>query len=328
MRWTAALPLPDSPVPLQLRVDEHPRGGFGYAVHPGPEGVPAWVHHATPALRFGSAGSLPAAIALAEHAGREVAAGARAVRSVERRLLVPRPVPADADPQSAELIAAAAPREMVLDLYELCAGLRVLADLDGQDDPYLYNPPAGGHWRQGENGPEPGAVSAMLGEDHVLAATRPGEPANTAAVDSPAYRRHLAAHAGVAVPRAGAQRQGLSPGDGGIWAVCGVTESRWRGTSVSRCSPRRRSALQQHGSTDLNGADRRRHRREAGGLGGGFQGLLSGLLVGPAGRPGGCAGLRPCGRLVPQEDRRCPATRWGERPPTDPAAAEQAAADT
>ncbi|MFE7526138.1 hypothetical protein ACFU7Y_10480 [Kitasatospora sp. NPDC057542] len=54
------------------------------------------------------------------------------MRSVDRRLLIPRPVPADADPQLAELIAAAAPREMVLDLYELCAGLRALADLDGQ----------------------------------------------------------------------------------------------------------------------------------------------------------------------------------------------------
>ncbi|WP_457033733.1 hypothetical protein [Kitasatospora sp. P5_F3] len=42
---------------------------------------------------------------------------------------------------------------------------------------------------------EPGTVSAMLGEDHVLAATRPGEEANTAPVDFPAYRRHLAGHA-------------------------------------------------------------------------------------------------------------------------------------
>lgn len=137
-------------------------------------------------------------MALAEHAGREVAAGARTVRSVERRLLIPRPVPADANPRPAELIAAAAPREMVLDLYEVCAGLRALADLDDQDKPYLYNPPAGGHWRRGERGPEPGTVSAMLGEDHVLAATRPGEPANTAPVASPAYRRHLAAH-GIAI---------------------------------------------------------------------------------------------------------------------------------
>ncbi|MFJ9448630.1 hypothetical protein ACIRRH_43615 [Kitasatospora sp. NPDC101235] len=38
----------------------------------------------------------------------------------------------------------------------------------------------------------------MLGKDHVLAATRCGEPANTAPVDSPAYRRHLAAH-GIAI---------------------------------------------------------------------------------------------------------------------------------
>ncbi|MFE4512681.1 hypothetical protein ACFRMQ_00580 [Kitasatospora sp. NPDC056783] len=193
-RWTAAMPLLDSPAPLQLRVEQRRHGGFGYAVHPGPEGVPAWVHHATPALRFASTDSLPAAMLLAEHAGREVAAGARTVRSFDRRLLIPRPVPADADPQPAELIAAAAPREMVLDLYELCAGLRALADLDRQDEPYLYNPPADGHWRQGPDGPEPGTVSAMLGEDHVLAATRPGEPANTAAVDTPAYRRHLAAH--------------------------------------------------------------------------------------------------------------------------------------
>lgn len=84
---------------------------------------------------------------------------------------------------------------MVLDLYEVVAGLRALADLDRQSEPYLYNPPAGGHWRQGEEYPEPGTVSAMLGEDHVLAATRPGEDANTASVDSPAYRRHLAGHA-------------------------------------------------------------------------------------------------------------------------------------
>ncbi|MER5638101.1 hypothetical protein ABT095_14230 [Kitasatospora sp. NPDC002227] len=194
-RWIAAKPLPDSPVPLQLRVNQRSDGNFGYAVHPGPDGVPEWVHHATPALRFGSADSLPAAMALAEQAGREVAAGARSVRSFDRRLLIPRPVPADADPQVAELIAATGPGEMVLDLYELTAGLRALAGLDGQSEPYLYNPPADGHWRQGETWPEAGTVSALLGEDHVLAATRPGEDANTAPVDSPAYRRHLAGQA-------------------------------------------------------------------------------------------------------------------------------------
>ncbi|MFJ5122408.1 hypothetical protein [Kitasatospora sp. NPDC088548] len=194
-RWSAVKPLPDSPVPLQLRVDQHERGGFKYAVHPGPAGVPAWVHHAVPPLRFGSAGSLPAAMALAEQAGREVAAGARTVRSCDRRLLVPRPVPADADPQVAELVAAADPEGRVLDLYELTAGLRALADLERDGDPWLYHPPAGGHWRRGERWPEAGTVSAMLGDDCVLAATRPGEEANTAPVDFPAYRRHLAAHA-------------------------------------------------------------------------------------------------------------------------------------
>ncbi len=95
----------------------------------------------------------------------------------------------------AELITATGTSEMVLDLYELTAGLRALAGLDAQNEPYLYNPPADGHWRQGETWPEPGTVSAMLGEDHVLAATRPGKDANTAPVDSPAYRRHLADHA-------------------------------------------------------------------------------------------------------------------------------------
>ncbi len=194
-RWIASKPLPDSPVPLQLRVNQRGDRNFGYAVHPGPAGVPEWVHHATPALRFGSADSLPAAMALAEQAGREVAAGARTVRSFDRRLLIPRPVPAGANPQLAELIAATGSGEMVLDLYELMAGLRALADLDRQSEPYLYNAPADGHWRQGETWPEPGTVSAMLGEDHVLAATRPGEEANAAPVDSPAYRRHLAGHA-------------------------------------------------------------------------------------------------------------------------------------
>ncbi|MFJ8390564.1 hypothetical protein ACIQ9Q_39945 [Streptomyces sp. NPDC094438] len=102
-RWTARLPLLDGPVPLQLRVDQHAiGGGFGYSVNPGPEGVPPEIHHATPQMRFSTAPSLPAALALAEHAGGEVAAGARWARSSDRRLLIPRPVPADADPQPAD----------------------------------------------------------------------------------------------------------------------------------------------------------------------------------------------------------------------------------
>ncbi|MFB7673191.1 hypothetical protein ACFC26_17455 [Kitasatospora purpeofusca] len=36
-------------------------------------------------------------------------------------------------------------------------------------------------------------MHATLGEDHVLATTRSGETAHTAPVDSPDYRRHLAA---------------------------------------------------------------------------------------------------------------------------------------
>ncbi|MFJ8390563.1 hypothetical protein ACIQ9Q_39940 [Streptomyces sp. NPDC094438] len=103
-------------------------------------------------------------------------------------------MPADADPQPTELIAAAAPREDVLDLYEVVAGLRSLARYASGNDPYLYGSPDQGHWRPGEYGQEPATLSAMLGQDHILAATRTGEPANTAPLNTPVYRRHLATH--------------------------------------------------------------------------------------------------------------------------------------
>ncbi|MFE2094951.1 hypothetical protein [Streptomyces sp. NPDC059460] len=57
-----------------------------------------------------------------------------------------------------------------------------------------YGSPEQGHWRPGEYGDEPGTLSAMLGQDCVLAATRIGEQANTQPLNSPAYRRHMAAH--------------------------------------------------------------------------------------------------------------------------------------
>ncbi|MEY9839371.1 hypothetical protein [Streptacidiphilus sp. EB103A] len=195
-RWTAALALPDGPVPLQLRVDQHrPGDDFSYAVQPGPQGVPRWVHCATPELRFGRAPSLAAAMALAENAGTEIASGARHIRSADHRLLIPRPVPADAHPQVTELVAAAAPHERVMGLFELTGGLRTLARYDNPDDPHLYYPASHGHWHLGDDGREEAAsLTAVVGEDIVLAATRIGEVANTAAADSPDYRKHLAAH--------------------------------------------------------------------------------------------------------------------------------------
>jgi hypothetical protein len=189
-RWTARLLLADGPVPLQLRVDQHGDTGFGYSVRPGPEGVPPHIHHATRAMRHSSAPSFTAALALAEHAGGEVAAGARHARSSDRRLLIPRPVPRDAEPHLAGLITAAAPRDAVLDLYQVANSLRSLAEYSSTSP---WDSPAQGHW-QGEHGDEPGTLSAQIGDDYVLAATRIGEPANTLPLNSPAYRRHLAAH--------------------------------------------------------------------------------------------------------------------------------------
>jgi len=140
-------------------------------------------------MRFSSAPSFTAALALAEHAGGEVAAGARHARSSDRRLLISRPVPRDADPHLADLIAAAAPRDTVLDLYQVASSLCSLAEYWSTSS---WGSPAQGHWR-GEHGEESGTLSARIGNDFVLAATRIGEPANTAPVNSPAYRRHLAA---------------------------------------------------------------------------------------------------------------------------------------
>ncbi|WP_329431097.1 hypothetical protein OG339_48910 (plasmid) [Streptosporangium sp. NBC_01495] len=164
-----------------------------------PDGVPVWVHHAQPAIRFGTGPSLSAALVMAEHAAMEVAAGADKLRTAERRLLIPRPVAADADPTVTQLIAQAAPGGQVLDLFDLVASLRSFADdvlrsAGRSEPPMTYTGAAEGHTIGSDDNPELCSITAFIGQNAVLPGTRPGEAANTASVDSLAYRRHLAAH--------------------------------------------------------------------------------------------------------------------------------------
>jgi hypothetical protein len=189
-RWTARMEVPEGTLPLQLRVEQHnDAGGFRYEVRPGPDGVPTVVYEAMP-LRFSSAPSLPAALALAEHAGAEVAAGALQLRTRDRRLLIPRSAPqTGAAPHLADLITAAAPRGNVLGLYDVLANLGTHTRYRSAHTRYP-SPEQAGHRNTQE---EAVTLSAML-TDEELPATRFGEAANTTPVNSPAYRRHLAAH--------------------------------------------------------------------------------------------------------------------------------------
>ncbi|NJP82492.1 hypothetical protein HCK01_35300, partial [Streptomyces sp. AA8] len=199
--WTAAHRLPQTPVPLHLRVATSPhRSGVAYAISPGPEGVPAWVHEALPPLAFGTGPSLPAAMAMAEHAATEAAAGATVLRTADHPLLIPHPAPEE-DPQPAALIAQAALHGHILDLYTLVAGLRSPAQAELRGSDCTYTSPSTGHWPDADDG-VPATLSADIGADRHVPATRTGEEANTAPVDSPAFRRHLAQHQAAVTPLA------------------------------------------------------------------------------------------------------------------------------
>lgn len=198
-RWIATAPMPGGGVPLQLRVNLGGDGVHRYGIHPGPNGVPEWTHEAEPALRFGNASSLVAAQLMAEHAASDALAQAPRLRTADRRLLIPAAVPDDATPTIGEVISAVDTPEHVLDLYEVVARLRMISEWETRhpDDPQTYGPPADGHFVLNEDsewGPSLGTLTSAIADDSGLPATHPGEPANTSAVDSAEFRRHLARH--------------------------------------------------------------------------------------------------------------------------------------
>lgn len=198
-RWTASLPLPDGSIPLHLQVDLVGPGAYRYRVNPGPDGVPAHVHHANPALYFGTEYSLPAALLVAENAAQEAFAAAAHLRTSDRRLLLPDPVDPQACPALADLIMWADQPDDILDLYTLVGRLAAVADRERRiGTPATYAGPADGHWGRGRSGypeePEIRTLTADLSDDECLPSTHPGEQANSSPVDAPAFRRHLAAH--------------------------------------------------------------------------------------------------------------------------------------
>jgi len=161
-----------------------------------------YVRVASPELREGelvclwetqSAPSPAAAVLLAEHAAIEAGVGMRFTREErKRRLLLPRPASSTAEPTITDLILAAHQRH-VFDFTDLAGGLAYLRyrihDTTSAGE---------GHWLRQQVPDDPldyvhsltGYINAWCG----VPGTHPDEPGNTACVDTPAYRRHLAAH--------------------------------------------------------------------------------------------------------------------------------------
>jgi hypothetical protein len=187
-RRDAAIDLPGAVTDLWVRAEVDDRSGR-YQVGPGPREVPGYVRDHP--LRFGRTASLAGAVLLAEHAAAECVAGLAGLRTWgESRLFLPRPVAEDASPSLREVLVAARDDgdDRVVELLHVVA---TVAHLTNHDMP--FNGPAGGHFAGGtpDTGPELGTLTALEVDNWSLPWTRIGEAANTAAVDAPAYRRHL-----------------------------------------------------------------------------------------------------------------------------------------
>lgn len=187
-RRDAAVELPAAVTDLWVRAEVDARSGR-YQVGPGPREVPGYVRDYP--LRFGRTASLPGAVLLAEHAAAECVAGLATLRTWgESRLFLPRPVAADASPPLRGVLIAARDDgdDRVVDLLDVAATVGHLHDPE-----LTFTGPAAGHFTLGasDTGPELGTMTALLVDDRSLPWTRIGEAANTAAVDAPAYRRHL-----------------------------------------------------------------------------------------------------------------------------------------
>jgi hypothetical protein len=189
-RRDAAVELPAAATDLWVRAEVDSRSGR-YQVGPGPREVPSYVRDHP--LRFGRTASLAGAVLLAEHAAAECVAGLATLRTWgESRLFLPRPVAQDASPALREVLIAARDDgdDRVVDLLDVVA---TVGHDHNHNHEVTFTGPAAGHFTLGtpDSGPELGTMTALLVDDRSLPWTRIGEAANTAAVDAPAYRRHL-----------------------------------------------------------------------------------------------------------------------------------------
>jgi hypothetical protein len=187
-RRDAAVELPVAVTDLWVRAEVDEKSGH-YQVGPGPREVPSYVRDHP--LRFGRTASLAGAVLLAEHAAAECVANLATLRTWgEFRLFLPRPVAADAAPTLREVLLAARDDgdDRVVDLLDVAATVAHLANHE-----LSFTGPAAGHFALGtpDTGSRLGTVTGLLVDDRSLPWTRIGEAANTAAVDAPAYRRHL-----------------------------------------------------------------------------------------------------------------------------------------
>ena len=251
----AAIELPDAATDLWVRAEVDARSGR-YQVGPGPREVSGYVHGHP--LRFGRTATLGGAVLLAEHAAAECVAALPTLRTWgEFRLLLPRPVAADACPSLREILTAARDDGdgCVVDLLDLAATVRDLQESIAEP----LGSPLGGHYLVGSldpsgTGPSLGTLTGLVVDNLNLPVTRPGEEANTTPVDSPAFRRHLlrqragfdplverflvaadavAAGAAPAAVRYAAGRQALQDAD--LQMLLGVDAiERYRGEDVAR----------------------------------------------------------------------------------------------
>jgi hypothetical protein len=187
-RRDAAVELPAAVTDLWVRAEVDDRSGR-YQVGPGPREVPSYVRDHP--LRFGRTASLAGAVLLAEHAAAECVANLATLRTWgEFRLFLPRPVAANTSPALREVLIAARDDgdDRVVELLDVAATVGHLTDHE-----LAFTGPTAGHFTLGtpDTGPELGTLTALLVDDRSLPWTRIGEAANTAAVDAPAYRRHL-----------------------------------------------------------------------------------------------------------------------------------------
>ncbi|MFE0775428.1 hypothetical protein [Streptomyces sp. NPDC058861] len=128
-----------------------------------------------------AAPSQSAAVLLAEHAAIEAAVCLPFQREHHKqRLLLPAAV--SAEPTLRSVIAGA---DYVLGFFTLASVLSRLHDRAGSTQGA-----ADGHWRTDG----PATLTALISDWCALPSPHPGEAANTATVDSPAYLHHLAAH--------------------------------------------------------------------------------------------------------------------------------------
>ncbi|WP_329448976.1 hypothetical protein OG906_42225 (plasmid) [Streptomyces sp. NBC_01426] len=138
-----------------------------------------------------AAPSQSAAVLLAEHTAIEAAVCLPFQREHRKqRLLLPSTVSAAVEPTIRSVIAGA---DHVLGFFTLASVLGRLHDRVG-----LTQGATDGHWRTDPHSDTPrdypATLTALISDWFELPSPHHGEAANTAAVDSPTYLRHLAAH--------------------------------------------------------------------------------------------------------------------------------------